>query len=195
MPTVTALRDDRKGRVAVELDGALWRVLPVNVVARTGLTEGRHLDRPLLRELRRELRRAEALDVAGRALKRRDLSVRGVTERLERAAVAPQAAAESLEVLKGAGLVDDERFACNRAAALAARGCGDEAIRDDLERHGIAAEAINEALEGLEPESERVKRIVAKRGPGPRTARYLAGRGYAQETVEAALGATFGQDT
>ena len=37
MPTVTALRDDRRGRVAVELDGAPWRVLPLDVVARAGI--------------------------------------------------------------------------------------------------------------------------------------------------------------
>ena len=68
MPTVTRLRDARSGRVAVELDGAPWRTLPVDVVARAGLTEGRALDRPALRLLRQELRRAEALTVAGRGL-------------------------------------------------------------------------------------------------------------------------------
>ena len=67
MPTVTALRDDRRGRVAVELDGAPWRVLPLEAVVRAGIAEGRLLDRNALRLLRRELRRAEALRVATRA--------------------------------------------------------------------------------------------------------------------------------
>ena len=195
MPVVTALRDDRNGRVAVELDGAPWRVLPVDVVARSGLTEGRRLDRPSLRELRRELRRAEALDVAARALRRRDLSVRGLAQRLERAEVAPAAAAESLEVLQRVGLVDDERFARSRAAALAGRAYGDAAIRHDLEGQGVAAEAVAGALEALEPEVDRARRVVARRGRGPRTARYLAAKGHAQDTVEEALEAAFGQDT
>jgi hypothetical protein len=115
MPTVTALREDRRGRVAVELDGAPWRVLPVDVVVRAGISQGRSLDRPALRLLRRELRRAEALHVAGRALRHRDLSRRLLAERLERAAVSPAAAAESLETLERAGLVDDGRVACARA--------------------------------------------------------------------------------
>jgi regulatory protein len=195
MPTVTALRDDRKGRLAVKLDGAPWRVLPVDVVARTGLSEGLRLDRSSLRELRRELRRAEALDVAVRALRRRDLSVRGVAQRLERAAVTPAAAAESLEVLERAGVVDDERFARNRAAALADRAYGDAAIRQDLEDRGVRAEAIAQALVRLDPEVDRARLVVARRGAGLRTARYLAAKGHAQETVEAALGAGFGHGT
>jgi regulatory protein len=195
MPTVTALRDDRKGRVAVDLDGVPWRVLPVDVVARTGLSEGRRLDRHSLRELRRELRRAEALDIAARALRRRDLSVHGVAQRLERAAVSPTAAAESLEALERAGLVDDERFARNRAASLADRAYGDAAIRHDLEAQGVGAETIAVALAALEPELGRARTVVARRGSGLRTARYLATKGHARETVEAALGAAFGQET
>jgi hypothetical protein len=110
VPTVTALREDRRGRVAVELDGRPWRVLPAGVVVRAGVVEGRALDRPALRLLRRELRRDEAL------------------------------------------------------------------------------------LAGLEPEPERATRLIERRGAGPRTARYLAARGFGEEAVEAALGAGFGQD-
>ena len=62
MPTVTRLRDDGRGRVAVELDDAPWRTLPVDVVARSGLVEGRALDRGALRLLRQELRRDEEVE-------------------------------------------------------------------------------------------------------------------------------------
>jgi SOS response regulatory protein OraA/RecX len=194
MPTVTALREDRRGRVAVELDGTPWRVLPVDVVARAGISQGRALDRPALRLLRRELRRAEALHVAGRALRHRDLSRHLLAERLERAAVAPAAAAESLATLERAGLVDDRRVACSRARSLAERGYGDEAIRHRLLAEGLAEALVAPALAELEPEPVRAAPLVERRGRGPRTARYLAGRGFGEEAVEAALGAAFGQD-
>jgi len=187
LPTVTALREDRRGRVAVDLDGARWRVLPLDVVVRAGLAEGRILDRPALRLLRRELRRAEALQVAGRALRGRDLSRRRLAERLERAAVAPGTAAESLEALERAGLVDDRRVARGRAEALSERGYGDEAIRHRLRAEGLDPEPVEEALAGLEPELERSRRLVARREAGPPTARYLAARGFGEEAVEAAL--------
>lgn len=189
MPRVTALRAARRGRVAVELDGSPWRVLPVDVVVRAGLAEGRLLDRPALRLVRRELRRAEALQVAERALRHRDLSRQRLTERLERA-VPPAAAAESLTALERAGLVDDARVARVRAESLAARGYGDEAIRHRLRAEGLPDEAVDE----LEPEARRARPLIERRGPGPRTARYLAARGFGEDAVEAALGAAFGQD-
>jgi regulatory protein len=194
VPTVTRLAVERRGRVAVELDGAPWRTLPVDVVARVGLAEGRMLDRPALRMLRHELRRAQALDVAGRALRRQDLSRRGVTERLARASVAPAAVEESLAVLSRAGLVDDARFAQARAGSLAERGYGDAAIRYDLERQGVDPEPIQQALEGLEAERERAQRVIERRGPGAKTARYLASKGFGVDTLEAAGGGDFAPD-
>jgi len=173
-PTVTRLAVERRGRVAVDLDGAPWRTLPVDVVARAGLTEGRALDRAALRLLRQELRRAE--------------------DRLARASVAPAAAEESLAVLLRAGLVDDVRFARTRAASLADRGYGNAAIRYDLERRGVGPEPIREALETLEHESERARRLVERRGPGAATARYLAAKGFGEEALEAAAGADFAPD-
>ncbi len=191
MPTVTALRADRRGRVAVELDGAPWRTVPADVAARAGLAEGRALDRSALRLLRRELRRAEALAVAGRALRARDMSERRLAERLERAAVAPAAVEESLGVLSRAGLVDDARFARTRAEGLAERGYGDSAIRHDLERQGVSGEVVAAALEELEPELDRARRLVERRGPGARTARHLASKGFGEEAVEVAAGGDF----
>jgi SOS response regulatory protein OraA/RecX len=193
VPTVTALREDRRGRVAVELDGAPWRVLPVEVVVRSELVEGRALDRAALRVVRRELRRAEALAVAGRALRARDLSRDRLAERLQQRAVSPAVAAESLATLERAGLVDDRRVAQTRARALAERGWGDEAIRHRLRSEALQETVIEDAVAALEPESERAGPLIARRGTGPRTARYLAGRGFGEDSVEAALGAAFGQ--
>jgi SOS response regulatory protein OraA/RecX len=82
--------------------------------------------------------------------------------------------------------VDDERFAHGRAAALAARGLGDAAIRYDLERERVDSELVENALASLPPERERAGRIVESRGPGPATARFLARRGFGEEVVEAA---------
>lgn len=191
MPTVTRLRDDRRGRVLVELDGTPWRTLPVDVVARAGLMEGRLLDRPRLRLLRRELRRAEALAIAGRALRRQDLSERRVADRLAAASVAPAVLEESLGVLSRAGLVDDTRYARNRAARLAGRGYGDAAIRYDLERQGVGPESIQGAVDSLGAEPERAREIIERRGPGAKTARYLASKGFGEEALGAAAGADF----
>jgi SOS response regulatory protein OraA/RecX len=191
VPTVTALHGRPRGRLAVELDGRPWRVLPAGPVLRAGLAAGVELDRERALRLRRELRRSEGLALAARALRTRDLSARRLAERLERGAVAPPERAAVLETVVAAGLVDDERFAERRAAALAERGYGDAAIDADLERQGIAANLRREAIEELPGEAERAAAVVARRGTGPRTARFLAARGFGEDAIEAAADARF----
>jgi regulatory protein len=128
-----------------------------------------------------------ALDVATKALARRDFSERGLRERLERAGIDSAEVEAVLARLRDEGLVDDARFAANRARALAERGKGDAAIRFDLAHQGLQADAIEEALAALEPERERAERIVAHRGAGLATARLLASRGFDEGAVAAAV--------
>jgi regulatory protein len=192
--TVTALRPRPRDRVAIELDGAPWRVLPAEAVVRAGLSVGRAVDRATARSLRRELRRVEALDAATRALRARDYSARALESRLSRASISPTDRREALGVLNRAGVLDDERFARGRADALASRGYGDAAITADLERQGVADALAAAALAALEPESVRAAAIVAKRGPGAKTARYLAAKGFDEEALETALGVDFAPD-
>ena len=194
-PRVTALRPERRGRIAVELAGERWRTVPVDVAATAGLVVGRELDRSTLRELRRALRRFEALAAATKTLRHRDASAKRLAQRLEAASVAPAARADALDVLERAGLVDDARFAERRADGLAERGFGDEAIRHDLEQQGVPSELREQAVAALPDEIGRARAIVARRGPGPKTARYLAAKGFGEEVVEAALAGSVAADT
>jgi SOS response regulatory protein OraA/RecX len=188
---VTALRAEPRGRVAVELDGRTWRTLPAEPVVRAGLRVGCELDRETARRLRRELRRSEALTIATRSLRAHDLSARALDERLRRAEVAPGVRREALAALGRAGAVDDRRFAASRAAALADRAYGDAAITADLGRRGIPADLAADALGALEPELERAREVVRRRGTSAKTARFLASRGFGDDALEAALGAGF----
>ena len=188
MPRITALRGERGDRVAVELDGAVWRVLPLEVVGRAALRVGGELNRDRARAVRRELRRHEALAASTTALRYRNLSTRRLEQRLERRAVPPAERVRAVETLTRAGLLDDGRFARGRARALAARGYGDAAIRFDLERQGVEAEVAAEALAELEPERDRALRLAASAGGAARAARLLARRGFGEDAVEAVAG-------
>lgn len=194
MPVVTALRERPRGRVEIDLDGASWRLVPTDAVVRSGLFVGRALDRETARTLGRELRRAEALTRALRALAARDRSRRSLDDRLGAAGVAARSRQEALETLERAGLVDDERLAVGRAQGLAERGYGDAAIRFDLERQGLGGESVAAALAGLEPERERARRLVEQRGRDARAARWLAAKGFEAAAVEDAVGG-FAEET
>src|SRR4051794_26896918 len=135
------------------------------------------LDRDTARVFARELRRAEALGVAVRAIRHRDLSRSRLEERLLARGAGEDARAEALAALERVGLVDDARVAAGRAVALAGRGFGDAAVRHTLEQEGLA-EHVEDALAGLPPESERVQEWLVRRGAGPKTLRWLAAKGF-----------------
>jgi regulatory protein len=188
VPVVTGLRELRGGRVAIELDGARWRTVPADVVVRVRLGVGEELDRPRVRELARELRRARAVDTALRAVSRREQSAAELDRRLRDRGFAPELREETLNRLERVGLVDDERYAMRRAESLSERGQGDQAIRWRLERDGVSDETAAKALAALPPERQRARLVVAAQGAGPRTARELARRGFGEDAVEEALG-------
>jgi regulatory protein len=131
--------------------------------------------------------RDEALAVSTRALARREHTRRSLAERLQRADIGESEAEEVLAELERLGLLDDGRFALERARMLAERGKGDAAIRFDLERSGVSASVVEEALARLDPERERAERLVGRRGATPATARLLAGRGFDEDVVAAVV--------
>ena len=181
--TITALHETNAG-VAVVLDGAPWRTLPVDVVVEARLGVGLDLDRHRARALARALRHHRAEQVALRALARREYSRAALDERLARIGVPDADRREVIERAEGAGLVDDMRFAEGRAQQLAERGAGDLLVLDDLARQGIREETARAATAALEPEAERAARIVEARGASASTVRYLASRGFSEEALE-----------
>jgi regulatory protein len=187
-PRLTALRRSRPGRVALEVDGRPWRVVPDEVVARCGLAPGLELERPLLREIRRALQRTEALALATRALARRDLSRHRLDERLAARGIAERERESALATLAGAGVVDDTRVAHTRAANLAERGWGDAAVVARLAGEGFPCELAREVVAALAPESERARAAAARFDDRRKAWAHLARRGFAQEAIEGALG-------
>ena len=184
MATVTALRETPAG-VAVELDGARWRTLPVDAVVEAALAVGIELDRERIRALAGARRRSRAEQVALRALARREHSRESLEGRLARAGVSERERRDVLDRAERSGLVDDARYAERRARHLADRGAGDRLVLEDLARHGVAEAVARAAVTRLDPEAERVARIAAASGASPRTIRYLASHGFAEESLEA----------
>jgi SOS response regulatory protein OraA/RecX len=185
---LTALRRARAGRVALEVDGRPWRVVPDEVALAAGLRAGLVLDRAALRRLRRELRRVEAMEAAARVLAHRDLARERLGERLLRAGVAAGDRERTLASLERAGVVDDARLAHSRAGVLAARGWGDEAIRARLEAEGIREEERRDALAALAPEPERAVEVADGEVDRRRAAALLTRRGFSPDSIDAAVG-------
>jgi SOS response regulatory protein OraA/RecX len=122
------------------------------------------------------------------ALARRDLTEQELDARLDRAGYDEDARADALARARDAGYLDDERVAHERAGHLAERGASDAAIRADLARRGLPDELVSAALAAVPPEMDRATAVAAKLGGGPRAARALARKGYAEDTIERVVG-------
>ena len=134
-------------------------------------------------------RRRSALETATAALARADRSAAGLAAYLERRGATADAAARAVEQLAEAGYVDDGRYAERRAEVLAGRGHGDAAIRFDLKKNGIDADAIEEALAGLAPERDRAAALLGGAPTALAGARRLAQKGFSADAIESALAA------
>ena len=130
----------------------------------------------------------DATELALRALRHRNRSRSDVDRRLDTAGVAPDEREAALDRLTEAGLLSDDRFAEERAEALARRGASDALIRLDLRRQGVNHAAVEHAIAQLTSEDERAVEVFERRGGGAKALRYLAGRGFAAETLERLAG-------
>ena len=130
----------------------------------------------------------DPLELAARALRHRDRSRQELDRRLEEVGIEEAERATTLDTLERIGYLDDRRFAAARARTLAERGYGDEAIRVDLDRHGLTSAVAEEALGSLEPEPDRARALVLRLGGRRNTAAQLQRRGFDPDSVEAALG-------
>ena len=129
----------------------------------------------------------QALEAGLKALSRRELSHTELVARLERAGIDPEDAELASSQLTQAGYQSDARAAEERARVLAARLHGDLAIRLDLRRRGISEADADAALDGVDPELARAEALARKAGDPAQLARALHRKGYADDTVEAAL--------
>jgi SOS response regulatory protein OraA/RecX len=129
----------------------------------------------------------DAVELALAALRYRDLSEQELERKLEARGIGEEDRSRAVETLRRTALLDERRFAQGRAEALASRGAGDALVRDSLRRAGVPREVVEDVIAGLEPEAERARPIVARRGVTARTARYLAGKGFSPESIGAVV--------
>ena len=162
--------------------------MPRRVVVETRLRVGTKLTRPVVRELRRALRRSEAVGHAERLLASSERSSARLMDSLEQRGVPPQTRRMLLEELKVAGFVSDARAAATRAHSLADRGWADVAILAHLSDEGYDEETSRDAITTLQDEVARARTALARKERTPlQAARFLIQRGFDPELTEELL--------
>jgi regulatory protein len=131
-----------------------------------------------------------------RSRTRKELKQRLVAERFS-----DKVAEQVLERLVSAGLIDDKKFAIDRARAMGkGKGWGPRKLRSDLLKKGIENEAIDEAISqayGTQSCTQVMKRLIKKRfgtqvltqkadrKAKGKAQRFLLGRGFEPDEVSA----------
>jgi regulatory protein len=158
----------------VEVDRGRFASLPAESLVGLDLIVGREIG-PLVLERLQELADLEAAHRAAlRALARRAHARFDLRRRLLQRQHPPNAVEGALNRLSAVGLLDDERFALDYAAAKARRGRGPARLVRDLQSQGVdrrvAEDAVRRsvAAEGVDP-ADAVRALAEKR------ARQLAG--------------------
>ena len=201
MPRLTQIKETKKGRLALFLDGEFVFSLDEETFARANLHEGDDLESWQVEDLRKQSDTRRALDKAMDYLSLRDHASGELYQKLCRKFDAPSAAyavARAGEL----GLLDDAGFARRRAAELLRKRKSRREILTDLATKGIdrdtAAEGV-EALyeceeEGEDPELATARALVqrhyaAKLAAGKRdqVAAALARRGFSHAIIREAL--------
>ncbi len=190
---VTGLKVEarRRGRVRVEIDGALTLVVAKPLAA--SLRLGQRVTDDDLASLARAEAVEEAVQRGLRLVAIRPRSERELAEALSRARVPEPVQQEALARLRETGAADDRAFAQawveNRQAF---RPRSRLALKVELRRKGVAADTISATLEGLSDEEAALQaaRAVGRRLQGlpheefrRRLGGILARRGFDYSTV------------
>ena len=147
MPSVSALRATKRGRIALHVDGEFVCTVTEALIARHHLFAGRQLSAAEVEALRAEAAAARVLADAYRLLGHRARSQAELHRRLLDKGHAADEVASVLERLTAEGLLDDAAFA--RAFAADKRRLsrwGSERITRALAQAGVADEHIRAAL-------------------------------------------------
>ena len=201
MPRLTQIKETKKGRLALFLDGEFVFSLDEDTFARANLHEGDDLEPWQVEELRKQSDTRRALDKAMDYLSLRDHASGELYQKLCRK-FDEHSAAYAVARAGELGLLDDAGFARCRAAELLRKRKSRREILRDLAAKGIdrdtAAQAVetlyDAAPEGEDPELATARALVerqyaAKLAAGKReqVAAALARRGFSHAVIREVL--------
>ena len=201
MPRLTQIKETKKGRLALFLDGEFVFSLDEDTFAGASLHEGDDLEPWQVEELRKQSDTRRALDKAMDYLSLRDHAAGELYQKLCRK-FDEHSAAYAVARAGELGLLDDAGFARRRAAGLLRKRKSRREILRDLAAKGIDRDTAAQAVEALydsgedgeDPEEAAARALVerqyaAKLAAGKRdqVAAALARRGFSHAIIRTVL--------
>ena len=204
MPRLTQIKETKKGRLALFLDGEFAFSLDEDTFASAHLHEGDELEDWQVEDLRKQSDTRRALDKAMDYLSLRDHAAGELYQKLCRKFDGPSAA-YAVARAQELGLLNDADFARRRAAELLRKRKSRREILPDLSAKGIDRDVAAEAVEALyqtdedgeDPELATARTLVERRyaaklaaGKREQVAAALARRGFSHAIIREVLAET-----
>lgn len=204
MPRLTQIKETKKGRLALFLDGEFAFSLDEDTFASAHLHEGDELEDWQVEDLRKQSDTRRALDKAMDYLSLRDHAAGELYQKLCRKFDGPSAA-YAVARAQELGLLNDADFARRRAAELLRKRKSRREILTDLSAKGIDRDVAAEAVEALyqidedgeDPELATARTLVERRyaaklaaGKREQVAAALARRGFSHAIIREVLAET-----
>lgn len=204
MPRLTQIKETKKGRLALFLDGEFAFSLDEDTFASAHLHEGDELEDWQAEDLRKQSDTRRALDKAMDYLSLRDHAAGELYQKLCRKFDGPSAA-YAVARAQELGLLNDADFARRRAAELLRKRKSRREILTDLSAKGIDRDVAAEAVEALyqidedgeDPELATARTLVERRyaaklaaGKREQVAAALARRGFSHAIIREVLAET-----
>lgn len=201
MPRLTQIKETKKGRLALFLDGEFVFSLDEDTFAGASLHEGDDLEPWQVEELRKQSDTRRALDKAMDYLSLRDHAAGELYQKLCRK-FDEHSAAYAVARAGELGLLDDAGFARRRAAELLRKRKSRREILRDLAAKGIDRDTAAQAVEALydsgedgEDPEEAAARVLVERqyaaklaaGKRDQVAAALARRGFSHAIIRTVL--------
>lgn len=201
MPRLTQIKETKKGRLALFLDGEFAFSLDEDTFASAHLHEGDELEDWQVEDLRKQSDTRRALDKAMDYLSLRDHAAGELYQKLCRKFDGPSAA-YAVARAQELGLLNDADFARRRAAELLRKRKSRREILTDLSAKGIDRDVAAEAVEALyqtdedgeDPELATARTLVERRyaaklavGKREQVAAALARRGFSHAIIREVL--------
>ena len=200
MPQITAVKETKRGRLALFVDGEFAFSLDPETFADADLHEEDEIESFRLEELRRQSDTRKAVDRALDILALRDHAAGELYQKLCRK-FDPHSAASAVAKAEELGLLNDADFARRRAAELMRKRKSRREVEQDLAHKGIdrgtAAQVLEELYapeDGPDPEVAAACALVQRQyarklaeGKRPQVMAALARRGFSYAVIRTAL--------
>ncbi len=181
MMTVTAVEKVKGSRYRVDIDGAYWYILDIELIVANGIRVGAVCDETFLDDVKAQAERRKAKERALYLLELRDHTRKELIDKLKKS-VAPEIAEETADKMEEYGFLDDRRYASRYAVVLLTqKKLGRRAALYQMQQKGIERLLAEEALDEVDADPlDQLRELIDRR-----YARYLTDEKGAQKVTNA----------